>query len=80
MNYFSNNVVHLFLRSFVGSLYHLVCGGKRGKGIFLSFSSLDFGELCPDKDIKAPKYSSTVGMEMAFKDKYLILLIYNEHL
>lgn len=36
----------------MGSLYLLDCGGKKGKEYFCSFSSLDFGKLCPDGDIK----------------------------
>lgn len=51
---------------------------RKEKEYFCPFSSLDFGNLCPDEDIKPPKYSSTTGMEVAFKDKYLILLIYKE--
>lgn len=51
---------------------------RKEKEYFCPFSSLDFGKFFPDETIKAPKYSSTIGMEMAFKDKYLILLIYKD--
>lgn len=36
---------------------------RKEKEYFCPFSSLDFGNLCPDEDIKAPKYSSTIGKD-----------------
>lgn len=68
LNYFSNNMVHLFLKSFVGSLYLLLCAGKKGKEISLSFPPLNLEKFCPEEDIKTPeKHSASVYVEMVFK-------------